>query len=860
MVPIGLDVSDTPARPSAATDRGSTADAAAFDEASMAARAREEERAIDPPRLDPEGRDRVEGIAVGPRVRRATPALLRYAPLSYAAAVVLRDSPHPLALQLAMIALAFFAVHRLGKHADELGDRARRATHVALVAGLVGTLLSVGLPRALVYHGAAVPLGAATVSLGVAVAAALRSCTAISGLGGVGAVRARALVTSATLLGVAWILATLLEAATAVVPFARVAGISLDDPLVGGLLASTHLLLAGLTIVQLLVARWLRRNELGAFERHDLVLGAAAVSLPVSATFAMALLPFDPVTQLDSSTLVATAAIALLIGTFVGQLVRDPVLAATWIARLWVAIVFGAVAWVAADLTAPYTSPREVVPIALGAVVGLSAASLGRALGVTERHAATMEDALLRGRAAAAATTNDGVAREALLAARMLAHGHQRWVPGMASARLLTVAPLREIWLDGAGEPRAKNPVPDSGGVIDELRDPSLPSEVERAVPRAALELLASEPLGVVRAEVLREVDVRRPELRDALRWCDRMEAAAAVALVVDGELEGILFVPHGPRVRHIGLVHARVLRTLARTIASRLSLGSALAREAHRARFAEHRAGELEHQRDRAMTQAERLARAVDGPALMLARSVETFGYAPAARSLRADLEAIARTDASLFVLHRPGTDPTPWCAKLHREGLRHAAFHVVDAARTEGRSLERWRDPRSSPIELARDGTLVVLAAHALPAEAQGLLARALALREGPSGDPTPLGLRVLLAVPVEDPEAPGDGWRATFEPALDARMRERPLVIPRLSRRIEDLRALALDRLACFGIARRGEPLGVSDEALQMLVEHPWRGDDLELDAVLVKAAQRATGRRVEASDVAGALRED
>jgi hypothetical protein len=863
----GSDVSPPSDRPNGAPDPGSTPanepreprlPGASREREIADARAREEERAIDPPKLDPEGRGRVEGIAVGERVRHALPLILRYSPIAYAAAVVLRDSPHPLPLRLVALGLAFFATRRLGARAEELGDRARRASQVAVVAGIVGILLSVGIPRALVYRGASVPLAAATLSLGIAAAAALRSCTAIGGLGGLGTAKARTLATTASLLGVAWVLDALVEASTAVAPFVRVAGIPLDDPLVGGSLATIHLALAGLTVLHLLVARWIRRHELGAFERHDLVLGAAAVSAPISATAAMALLPFDPVTQLDSSTLLATAAIALLIGTAVAQLVRDPILAATWIARLWVALVFGGVAWVAAELTAPYTSPRELVPIALGVLVGLSAATLGRALGVTERHAATMEDALLRARAAAASTTNDDVARETLLAARVLANGHVRFVPGMATARLLTVAPLREIWLDGAGEPRSKNPVPDSGGVIDELRDPSLPSEIERAVPRAALDLLGSEPLGVVRADVLRELEVRRPDLREALKWCNRLEAAAAIALVADGELEGILLVPHGPRVSRIGLVHARVFRTLARTVASRLALGNALARESHRARYAEHRAGELEHERDRAEARAERLAHAVEGTALPLASQIEVSGYAPSSRSLRADLDAIAKTDANLFLLHRHGTDPSPWAARLHRQRGQGGAFHVTDAARTDGRSLERWLDPTTSPLELARDGTLLVLAAHRLPTELQAMLVRALAFHEGPAGDPTPLMLRVVLAVPVDDPEEPEDSWRATFEPALLERVRERALAIPKLARRTEDLRALTLDRLATLGIARRGEPLGVSDEALQMLVEHPWRGDDQELSTVLVKAAQRASGQRVEAWDVAAAIR--
>ena len=47
-----------------------------------------------------------------------------------------------------------------------------------------------------------------------------------------------------------------------------------------------------------------------------------------------------------------------------------------------------------------------------------------------------------------------------------------------------------------------------------------------------------------------------------------------------------------------------------------------------------------------------------------------------------------------------------------------------------------------------------------------------------------------RVGHAHPVDDPEEPGTAWREAFDPSLVERLRERPLVIPRLSRRIEGL----------------------------------------------------------------------
>jgi len=145
----------------------------------------------------------------------------------------------------------------------------------------------------------------------------------------------------------------------------------------------------------------------------------------------------------------------------------------------------------------------------------------------------------------------------------------------------------------------------------------------------------------------------------------------------------------------------------------------------------------------------------------------------------------------------------------------------------------------------------------AHRLPAEVQQTLVRALAFRTGPANDPVPLDVRLVLAVACDDPET-DDGWRAALSPALAGRLHEPPLRVPPLARRLEDVRAIALDRLAVHGVALKGEPMGVSEEALAALVEHEWPGDDAELDVVLLVAARHAKGKRIELADVRVSLR--
>jgi DNA-binding NtrC family response regulator len=111
-----------------------------------------------------------------------------------------------------------------------------------------------------------------------------------------------------------------------------------------------------------------------------------------------------------------------------------------------------------------------------------------------------------------------------------------------------------------------------------------------------------------------------------------------------------------------------------------------------------------------------------------------------------------------------------------------------------------------------------------------------------------------------PEHEAESREGSFRDAIEPSLRARLHEPPVCVPPLARRAEDIRAIALDRLVSAGIADRGEPLGLADDALALLVEHPWLGDDEELEAVLVTAAARASARssrRVEAIDVRPSL---
>jgi len=779
---------------------------------------------------------RAEGVAASRSPRTLLSGIALFAPTAYASAVVLRDSPHATATRVAICAIAVGLVARGAPALDELPSDGRGAARVAVGCARVGASLAAGLPLQRPETPMLARLAIVAASA-LAVASAVRSAASITGLGGVGALPAEPIARQARRVALAWLLAgaTLLISLLPIVHGLVALAITIRIPLVATVAVGS--------VIQLVAAGRLRRHELGARERHELLLGAATLALPASVMIATGLQPFAMRPRIE--TLIVVPALSIVAAVLFAQIVNDPVRAALRVGRAWVILTATCVAGFAVLIASPSSIG---VALVLGVVIGLCTDFLSRVLGVEGPRVVAVREAVKRAREAA--TTNDPneVARGVLASLRTLVDG-ERGGDSHATPRMLLFSPLREVVLDAAGEPRTRDPVPHA----EPIPDPDAPSPLSRVVPAELLKLAASEPLGVVRTSVLRALEVRRPDLRAALRFCEQRGVAAVVSVVVDGELDGLLMLPSAAIAHDLGLPAVRALRTIARLSATRLSLEAALARAAARAQRAELRAREVEHVVERAHHREDRLANAIAAASRPFERGVAIAGYAPASRALLSELEALARTPAHLVMLHRPGTDPIPWIARLHRESGRAGALHVVDA----GRPDTPWSDPVASPIELARDGTLCVLSAHALPRDAQKRLLAALSFREGPGADPSPVDLRIVLAVASTDPENDELDRLRALDAALLAHLREAPLRIVALARRSEDLHAIALDRLASVGIALRGEPLGIAPAALALLVEHPWTGDDLELDDVLLRAAMHASGKRVEASELRAVL---
>jgi hypothetical protein len=372
--------------------------------------------------------------------------------------------------------------------------------------------------------------------------------------------------------------------------------------------------------------------------------------------------------------------------------------------------------------------------------------------------------------------------------------------------------------------------------------------------PIELIEVARGEPYGTARIEVLRAVDVRRPDLRLALRFMEEEEIEAATVVVREGEPIGLVTVPErGRRARasleevvalkaladhlaHVGATHARVLRGLAREEALRVELED----ERERSARLEH---DLELQASRSVAHATRLAR----PAAIGI-------YSAGARLSYDALERRAKAQAPTFVVARAGIDPVPYVARAHLAGPRaRSPLVVVDGTSTREHDLPRWSDPERSPLALADGGVLLLVDAPCLPDTVQRLVARALAERRPPWERAQPIDV-VLVATAAQAPAELVESGR--LDEALAARLGaaiDEAVVLPRLADRPEDLRAIVTDRLAREGLRQLGRPVGIDDAAFGLLCEHPFEGEDAELALLAAKLVARATGDVIRADDV-------
>jgi hypothetical protein len=398
-------------------------------------------------------------------------------------------------------------------------------------------------------------------------------------------------------------------------------------------------------------------------------------------------------------------------------------------------------------------------------------------------------------------------------------------------------------------------------------------------VPPRLIELASAEPEHVLRTEVARAVEVRRPDVRPLITWLDQRGIGASTLILDSSGPIGVLTIPRSPAERSLSLEEVRLLRTLADRIGAVLGVSSMLARSREREALARSELEALRAEATRKDAALKSGAARFQALARILERPARAAAYSPPARAAIDQLENLAQTGRPITLLTPPGVDAIAWAALAHLASpKRSGAFVIVDGASPSEHDLLRFRDPVESPLHIAAGGTLVILDAQALPLEVQSYLGAALAMRraspeappsagrttpileeEGSSGSPAPaaregspnvLETGFIVAVPATADSLVGAG---RLSERLADQLGDRAVALPDLASRAEDLRALSLDYLVRIGMRIRGRPLGLDLPGLALLGEHLWPGNDAELYAVLLRAALVAEGDVIGAREL-------
>ena len=569
--------------------------------------------------------------------------------------------------------------------------------------------------------------------------------------------------------------------------------------------ASTAVLL-----VSILRALSLRSLELGIRERLSLPLALGAVCL-ASAIGASALDLMAPEIALPC----ATCLIAAFAGLACSARSADAIARGT---RLALGVVAPGTA---AALTAAYVAtmfpwyaaPATVLAAAVAATFGLLAPRIAKRFG-PEREAWL---ATLAAANAAALRADPEPALEQALGA--LARN------GKSLVTLYLVTPPEALTADRAGHVRR-----------------------ERAEVAPSLAALAKEePEHILRRDALAEAAVRRPDARGALEWMTDRRIELAIAIDEGDDTCAVLAIAETPRTRPWSLEEIRAFRSLGDRLGAVVAVLAKLRRSYERERTLR-----IEHTAmagDLAKREGELAARADTLESLLerLARPVRAATYGPAARVVVEQLETWAATGqrgSRITLLTAPGIDAVAWAALFHLAGVAAKdAFVVADGASEIAADLVRWRSETESPLVKARGGTLVLLDPHLLSKLVQGYLGAAL-------GEDTNLVIAVPNALDVLVA-------REQLEPRFADAAGDRVVVLPTLVERSEDLRALVLGHLATLGMRFHGRPLGIDPEALALLLEHDWPGNDAELVGLLTRALAETTRATLQRSDVARAL---
>ena len=245
-------------------------------------------------------------------------------------------------------------------------------------------------------------------------------------------------------------------------------------------------------------------------------------------------------------------------------------------------------------------------------------------------------------------------------------------------------------------------------------------------------------------------------------------------------------------------------------------------------------------------------------------------LGDSPALQQLRARLDRIAATKATVLITGETGSGKEVVAHCLHERSTRaKAPFIRVNCAAIPPALMESelfghvkgaFTDARTDhqgKFQLAHGGTIFLDEIGELPLPVQSKLLRALEsgeIEKLGSERATKVDVRILAAT---NRDLRSEVKKGTFREDLLYRLEVATVAVPPLRDHAEDIPVLARDFLNKFSAENGISPLDFAASALAALQKHPWPGNVRELRNVIQRLAMEAAGPLLTGADIKRAL---
>jgi DNA-binding NtrC family response regulator len=241
-------------------------------------------------------------------------------------------------------------------------------------------------------------------------------------------------------------------------------------------------------------------------------------------------------------------------------------------------------------------------------------------------------------------------------------------------------------------------------------------------------------------------------------------------------------------------------------------------------------------------------------------------IGKSTQMQEITAKIQKVAPTNATVLIHGESGTGKELFARAIHYLSLRkEAPFIAINSAAIPRELLESelfgyergaftGADARKlGKLELADKGTVFLDEIGDMDLALQAKLLRVLqeqVIERVGGGKPIKIDVRVVAAT-NKDLEK---GVSAKlFREDLFYRLNVFPITIPPLRERRDDIPALAQNFLNKYSAEVRKGPLTISDDAMDILMKSPWKGNVRELENIIERSVIYADGGVIRSQDL-------